>query len=425
MTGHRRGKGAAGRRHGDAGADWWQASDGKWYPPEAHPGGAWWLATGGRWYPPGRGWVVSEGNWHPVLVGAQPLHDAVVDAAESPARRRGNDNNPSAREGGVMDARFSRRLRTGGFAPQFRETPRRARPRGRVGAKARLLLSTIVLISYSCSTEASNNPSTQAEFSKNVQAICRHYNTKGARVAERLVRYTDPAPKTAKIADLAGQELEQLRRVQPLDFEAKAYAEFLAGKELLRNGWLRAADLAQREDNHFVIAVKLDDYRAMSLSAMKIGLDDCAAGIFTRDYRPLESLPAERRRFVEQGDAICRAADEKKAELYVRLEDYFPPRTPAKFAEATAQFAEILRRETDDLRRPVPPTEDRTKMARTLDDYGSLATPLQLAQRAAEKGDADTYYKLWDEVKSNMNRYDHMLRTYGFQQCGWLRSVTI
>ena len=48
------------------GPGWWQASDGKWYPPEQAPGGAtgstgpadrppgpgWWQASAGTWYPP-------------------------------------------------------------------------------------------------------------------------------------------------------------------------------------------------------------------------------------------------------------------------------------------------------------------------------------------------------------------------------------
>jgi hypothetical protein len=35
---------------------WWQASDGNWYPPEAHPDPSrrpgWWQASDGNWYPP-------------------------------------------------------------------------------------------------------------------------------------------------------------------------------------------------------------------------------------------------------------------------------------------------------------------------------------------------------------------------------------
>ena len=46
-----------------AGPGWWQASDGKWYPPEARPGGGWWQASDGKWYPPearpGGGWPAS------------------------------------------------------------------------------------------------------------------------------------------------------------------------------------------------------------------------------------------------------------------------------------------------------------------------------------------------------------------------------
>jgi hypothetical protein len=38
------------------GPGWWQASDGKWYPPAdtEQPGPGWWLASDGNWYPPER-----------------------------------------------------------------------------------------------------------------------------------------------------------------------------------------------------------------------------------------------------------------------------------------------------------------------------------------------------------------------------------
>lgn len=39
-----------------AGPGWWQASDGRWYPPDARqvpdPNAGWWQASDGRWYPP-------------------------------------------------------------------------------------------------------------------------------------------------------------------------------------------------------------------------------------------------------------------------------------------------------------------------------------------------------------------------------------
>ena len=61
---------------------WWQASDGKWYPPEARQGDAggagpapgWWQASDGKWYPPEARqqatpppgwWQASDGKWYP------------------------------------------------------------------------------------------------------------------------------------------------------------------------------------------------------------------------------------------------------------------------------------------------------------------------------------------------------------------------
>ncbi len=58
------------------GPGWWQASDGKWYPPkesEQPPAPGWWLAANGKWYPPVEGdhppqagwWLAADGKWYP------------------------------------------------------------------------------------------------------------------------------------------------------------------------------------------------------------------------------------------------------------------------------------------------------------------------------------------------------------------------
>lgn len=58
------------------GVGWWQASDGRWYPPkesEEAPEPGWWLAADGRWYPPVESaeppepgwWLAADGRWYP------------------------------------------------------------------------------------------------------------------------------------------------------------------------------------------------------------------------------------------------------------------------------------------------------------------------------------------------------------------------
>src|SRR4051794_8246353 len=60
------------------GRGWWQASDGKWYPPEPwedpSPPPGWWQAEDGQWYPPDEHpdprkrpgwWEASDGKWYP------------------------------------------------------------------------------------------------------------------------------------------------------------------------------------------------------------------------------------------------------------------------------------------------------------------------------------------------------------------------
>ena len=58
------------------GPGWWQASDGKWYPPRdaaQAPAPGWWLASDGNWYPPRESeepphpgwWLAADGKWYP------------------------------------------------------------------------------------------------------------------------------------------------------------------------------------------------------------------------------------------------------------------------------------------------------------------------------------------------------------------------
>ncbi|HUA94949.1 MAG TPA: hypothetical protein VMB82_05420, partial [Acidimicrobiales bacterium] len=53
------GMGVTGMSDVSLGPEWWQASDGRWYPPHLRPGHrgspdepTWWQASDGRWYPP-------------------------------------------------------------------------------------------------------------------------------------------------------------------------------------------------------------------------------------------------------------------------------------------------------------------------------------------------------------------------------------
>ncbi len=58
------------------GPGWWEASDGKWYPPresDEAPAPGWWLAADGKWYPPADAdtppepgwWLAADGKWYP------------------------------------------------------------------------------------------------------------------------------------------------------------------------------------------------------------------------------------------------------------------------------------------------------------------------------------------------------------------------
>lgn len=73
------------------GPGWWQASDGKWYPPKEAseaPAPGWWLASDGKWYPPKEAekppkpgwWLAADGKWYP------PQNEAATTKAAPQAK---------------------------------------------------------------------------------------------------------------------------------------------------------------------------------------------------------------------------------------------------------------------------------------------------------------------------------------------------
>jgi hypothetical protein len=57
------------------GPGWWQAADGKWYPPDQPPAPGWWRASDGNWYPPdaaGAGDSPAEGSTAPSTTETTP-----------------------------------------------------------------------------------------------------------------------------------------------------------------------------------------------------------------------------------------------------------------------------------------------------------------------------------------------------------------
>ncbi len=87
------------------GPGWWQASDGKWYPPQdaaQAPAPGWWLASDGEWYPPRETaeaphpdwWLAADGKWY------APEPDPVAGLPRQPE--------PTAVAPAVPDARAAR-----------------------------------------------------------------------------------------------------------------------------------------------------------------------------------------------------------------------------------------------------------------------------------------------------------------------------
>jgi len=86
------------------GPGWWQASDGRWYPPHdaaQAPAPGWWLASDGNWYPPRESddaphpgwWLAADGKWYPPAVDGDadsPVEEAATTAARTSGTASGN-----------------------------------------------------------------------------------------------------------------------------------------------------------------------------------------------------------------------------------------------------------------------------------------------------------------------------------------------
>jgi hypothetical protein len=89
------------------GPGWWEASDGKWYPPKESdqpPAPGWWLAADGKWYPPVERseppapgwWLAADGKWYP------PQDE--TPAEDAPAPSASTNGGPRATDGRVPEA---------------------------------------------------------------------------------------------------------------------------------------------------------------------------------------------------------------------------------------------------------------------------------------------------------------------------------
>lgn len=75
-----------------AGPGWWQASDGRWYPPQTPPTptppptAGWWQASDGRWYPPTEQPGTGPSHAAHAVVGAAPVAPRPASSVVAPAR---------------------------------------------------------------------------------------------------------------------------------------------------------------------------------------------------------------------------------------------------------------------------------------------------------------------------------------------------
>lgn len=120
------------------GPGWWQASDGKWYPPiDDAPGPGWWLASDGKWYPPT---ATSGGTETSASERSSPAGKSRSAAPKPPAKRPPTKRPPTKAAAGKSGAATTRKPATKKPAakkPSTRSTTAKPATTGRSGSKSR------------------------------------------------------------------------------------------------------------------------------------------------------------------------------------------------------------------------------------------------------------------------------------------------
>ncbi|HUR18048.1 MAG TPA: hypothetical protein VMZ51_03805 [Acidimicrobiales bacterium] len=129
---------------------------------------------------------------------------------------------------------------------------------------------------------------------------------------------------------------------------------------------------------------------------------------------PATPLTPEQQAFVDQGDAVCKAADEI-------VEPKLGPVFSAKLPEAATALKVILPSQRDQvakLRALTPPPGDEAKVKELIDSLDAVNPAIEKLLAAAEAGDKTAYNAAFKDVNRGFEATEEPFEEYGFEECG-------
>lgn len=259
---------------------------------------------------------------------------------------------------------------------------------------------------------------TREEFIVAADEICGRVENEAAGPRQELTSGAGPTPEKTlslvpRIATPTRSGIADLRLLTPPPADEAAVAALLSEMENANARLEEAAAAAARADGAALDAAVSEWSERTSMiqeTQREFGFKVCGAGRARSDAE----LSEDQRRFVAEGDALCRAADEA-AEPQLSL--VFGG-DPAQAAGALAIVLSVFTDLVDDLARLTPPAGDEATIASILDGQRRGLAVLAEAQRLSAVGQVEPFRQKLAELDTAFGPSDDALRRYGFKDCG-------
>ena len=132
---------------------------------------------------------------------------------------------------------------------------------------------------------------------------------------------------------------------------------------------------------------------------------------------PVAELPAQRRRFLVQADAVCRRGSEQIGAVERRYLKTFPPPFEG-WARFLPRVASIERATLADLRELPPPPGHRARVEDLWTRRQATIEKIERAGRLAATRQEEAFDRAIQDLFQSFESLDQEMRSYGFQVCG-------
>ena len=188
------------------------------------------------------------------------------------------------------------------------------------------------------------------------------------------------------------------------DFKKATQDEELAGRLFAAEGG----------ENSAAFEKKAGDYGIEPCATDEGGDEEESPGVGKAD---ISGFSAEKKAYIEKGDAICTAADQKFQPVEEELFTDFPPTTEA-WKAALPKVVEIYKPAFAEFKALTPPAADKPAIDAIVQKEDILIASLEEANQAAAAGDEAKLEAALQKVFPGFDEVDRDRRAFGFQVCG-------